>query len=1118
MNNEKLSKLLSNFVHSRVLSILSLLVILLALPVTIFVAQQRQETRQRASETSPRVTCDSPKGQTVAPGTITFTATIYGTDRIKVPGKLRYNLSSANTQKIGSVDISEPIREVNMTGSDTLNITATGSQSWRLGELQFQPNDPNDYGHIVNFGYCNANYTIGNATATNTPTPTNISINNQEIHGTVWIDENGDGIKQANETQYKSDVTITLSGAKNETQTTAASGQYYFRGLSPGNYTVTITVPNGYSITGGTGGTTPSKDVTISNNFADVSWGIKQISAPNASVTCDSPTTTNGQTPVFRPGSVTLTGKLHGTSAINGPGRITGVFMIDGIEQDPFQINGPFNSSDITVTTNVNTTENKPYIWTIKGAVFVPQSDPSKRVNFGDCKNVGNFIISSNTPTPTLAAGCPASNLNPTVDSNMTRSANGNTTYVTIRWNDVLAGSPDNQKDYRLRISDSNPGHSIRIDGDNISSNCDENANNQLDVCKDSWHSNSMTLAVDTPNAPVSYGWWMHAVKQGCQVVNSSGPMFTVNPPGSISPTLSTTATATPTPGEGKYSISGSVRINMGSYYTGVKDVVVAARKGSEQEISIDTNQYGNYHLGKLTEGQYSMSISNIPEGYELVGSTTRTVNLSDKNKNPYVYWTLQPIPTVTIHPSISVTPKPSNTITPTSSPEIPKVKFKDMTPLSNTKVKEKESVKFSFTIEDKDKRTATRNITVTLVDRSSKKPGTTIKYFSYTNSDLKNDAIQRKFDTNLAAGYYSWSITLDLEAKDGTTLGVISSSNVDFQVEPSDQSGLYNISGSVFNDINDNKTRDWGTEPGFGGIVLSLERINAPSSADNKKYTVVTLENGYYEIQELNAGMYKIKVQSIPSDRWPNNDKWIITPSYAIKVLPSQTTNTDFAIKLPANNNIRFSAAAYEKQTPSNKSTITPTYGNDTTATPTEGTNTTKLSLALKLQSIGKQNGENQNPKLPTREVKIEIYNPENTKITETTGNITFNKSSGLFTGNISINNLPTGDYIVKVITDKYLRRIIGKDTNQSLQHLVTGTENKLPQSSLIVGDINNDNGFNIQDYNEYLSCFGERAKTSTCSNLEKIDINNDGKTDNSTDLTDYRWLFESFKNESGD
>jgi len=81
------------------------------------------------------------------------------------------------------------------------------------------------------------------------------------ISGTVWVDDNGDGVKQAGETTGISGVTIELytdpngdgdpaDGVLVDSVTTDANGEYSFPGIAVGNYVVVQTNLPGYTSTG----------------------------------------------------------------------------------------------------------------------------------------------------------------------------------------------------------------------------------------------------------------------------------------------------------------------------------------------------------------------------------------------------------------------------------------------------------------------------------------------------------------------------------------------------------------------------------------------------------------------------------------------------------------------------------------------------------------------------------------------------------------------------------------------------------------------------------------------------------------------------------------------------
>ena len=110
-----------------------------------------------------------------------------------------------------------------------------------------------------------------------------------QIAGKVYSDLNNNGVADAGEAGIGSPpVTLTLSGTDdlgqpvNLTTTTDAAGNYAFKGLRPGSYTVTETQPAGYlpgkarAGTGVTAGGTPSAD---GNVIAGIALGIGQAGA-----------------------------------------------------------------------------------------------------------------------------------------------------------------------------------------------------------------------------------------------------------------------------------------------------------------------------------------------------------------------------------------------------------------------------------------------------------------------------------------------------------------------------------------------------------------------------------------------------------------------------------------------------------------------------------------------------------------------------------------------------------------------------------------------------------------------------------------------------------------------
>lgn len=139
-----------------------------------------------------------------------------------------------------------------------------------------------------------------------------------------------------------------------------------------------------------------------------------------------------------------------------------------------------------------------------------------------------------------------------------------------------------------------------------------------------------------------------------------------------------------------------------------------------------------------------------------------------------------------------------------------------------------------------------------------------------------------------------------------------------------------------------------------------------------------------------------------------------------------------------------------------------------------------TILSVSIGLHGIGK-GGDNANPNItgttdpvtPERDLIVEIFDANNEAVASTIGPITFDKATGLFTGEIGIDGPPSGTYTILLRSPTYLRRRI--DFAVPLEQEKT---NELPKVSLVTGDVNDDNAINILDFNILTECIGMNSK----------------------------------------
>ncbi len=169
-----------------------------------------------------------------------------------------------------------------------------------------------------------------------------------------------------------------------------------------------------------------------------------------------------------------------------------------------------------------------------------------------------------------------------------------------------------------------------------------------------------------------------------------------------------------------------------------------------------------------------------------------------------------------------------------------------------------------------------------------------------------------------------------------------------------------------------------------------------------------------------------------------------------------------------PANLNI---GSANGSPAPTNNPTGTPAI----TPGPTQAT--TILKFDLLLHGVGSAGDNpnpqgsslsNKNPLHPQRNLAITIIDSNNQEVKSLTGSITYTPGKGNFEGKIDLGpNFPTGNYSIKMKSDRYLRKLAPGIVNiENLQ------ENPVPKTTLVAGDVKDDNVLNVLDYNILLDC----------------------------------------------
>ncbi len=182
----------------------------------------------------------------------------------------------------------------------------------------------------------------------------------------------------------------------------------------------------------------------------------------------------------------------------------------------------------------------------------------------------------------------------------------------------------------------------------------------------------------------------------------------------------------------------------------------------------------------------------------------------------------------------------------------------------------------------------------------------------------------------------------------------------------------------------------------------------------------------------------------------------------------------------------------------------LTPTSTPFITATPkptiAPPPNDTQLAITLLLHGLG-TGGDNAFPGStgnftllhPQRTITVDLYNEQSQLVVHKQGSIQFNTNTGSFLGNVDIGSaINSGSYTIKVGVTQFLTTQV-----PGIHTLTAGKLNILPTTSLINGDINDDNRVSILDYNLLMNCYSDLTQAKNCTGEQKTmsDLNDDGK-----------------------
>ena len=160
-----------------------------------------------------------------------------------------------------------------------------------------------------------------------------------------------------------------------------------------------------------------------------------------------------------------------------------------------------------------------------------------------------------------------------------------------------------------------------------------------------------------------------------------------------------------------------------------------------------------------------------------------------------------------------------------------------------------------------------------------------------------------------------------------------------------------------------------------------------------------------------------------------------------------------------------------------------------------------TVLQFTIFLNGIGSSGdssnsnsmGSNKDPDLYIKHLKITFYDHSDHPILTKTEILRFNYGQGAYGSDVELEDeLPPGEYVVKVKVDGYLQRAF------PIRRINNHTTIVFPAVNLVAGDLNGNNRLDIIDYHILTGCYSDVLPATFCypASLEVIaDLSSDGK-----------------------
>ncbi|MEN9407920.1 MAG: hypothetical protein RLZZ455_1136 [Candidatus Parcubacteria bacterium] len=319
-----------------------------------------------------------------------------------------------------------------------------------------------------------------------------------------------------------------------------------------------------------------------------------------------------------------------------------------------------------------------------------------------------------------------------------------------------------------------------------------------------------------------------------------------------------------------------------------------------------------------------------------------------------------------------------------------------------------------------------------------------------------------------------------------------------------------FHINGRVIQDYNGNGKWDTPEEPqvpaNFGyNITITKNGVSYPVTHNDNG-------NGQFSSQsDLARGTYLVTYTNPPSGVGIFPSPPVYTVTLGDTTCGVQPTGGDGGCNAGSVNSLNFALAIQPTPTVTPTPlppTVTPTPIPATpTLTPTPTPVMIRFGFTVFLHGIG-QSGDNtnenaftlsnKNPLTTTKPIVVELFESDpitsaSIKVLEKTGNITYQPTTGNYTGVIDIGTtLQAKPYTVKIKADKYFKKFGGNPTvNPS-----SLTTIQLPPTTLSAGDAFEDNNANINDYNLIYSCYSVDSPPRSCTAAQKYqaDLNDDG------------------------